>query len=416
MARLLENEGKELLRQAGISVPRYDVAESPEEARKIAAAMGKDVVLKALVPVGKRGKAGAVKFAEVPEEAGILCQELLGMNLGSYPVQKVLVEEKLVIEQEMYVSITVDRARQREVVIASTLGGIDIEEISRQHSDRIVTRAVDPMLGLSEWECRQIWHDAGLRNKELSRAAGLLASLYRVFRNYDCYLLELNPVVLTRDKELVAAAVVMGVDDAAIFRHPDLAARVQMGMERTWRPLTELEKQAIAVNEADPYRGTARYTEMDGGDIGFMCGGGGGSLLLFDSLLQYRGRPTNYSEFGGNPTAEKVYGLVKVILSKPGVRGLFVAQNITNNTQVDLVAEGVIRALEELRIDPKCFPVVVREAGVNEEKAREVFAAAGVEYYGDEVTMSEAARRMVEKMREVYPGYGQSAGVATWPF
>ncbi|MDN5346936.1 MAG: succinyl-CoA synthetase beta subunit [Clostridia bacterium] len=197
----------------------------------------------------------------------------------------------------------------------------------------------------------------------------------------------------------------MGVDDNALWRHPHLSSRIQMGMERAWRPLTALEKQAIEVNEAEPYRGTARYTEMDGGDIGFMCGGGGGSLMLYDALLHFGGRPANYTEFGGNPSENKVYGLAKVILSKPGVKGLFVGMNITNNTQVDLVVKGIIRALKEKGVNLAKFPVVIREAGINEAEARRLCTEAGLEYYGEEITLTQAAKRMVEKMREVYGNY-----------
>ena len=139
---------------------------------------------------------------------------------------------------------------------------------------------------------------------------------------------------------MIAAAALMAVDDSAMYP-PSRTGRlcVQIGSDRAWRPLTALEKQVVEVNEADPYRGTARYTEMDGGDIGFMCGGGGGSLMMFDTLLSYGGKPANYTEFGGNPPERKVYGLVQGILSKPGVKGLILSANITNNTQVDVVAQ-----------------------------------------------------------------------------
>jgi succinyl-CoA synthetase beta subunit/citryl-CoA synthetase large subunit len=160
----------------------------------------------------------------------------------------------------------------------------------------------------------------------------------------------------------------------------------------------------VEVNEADPYRGTARYTEIDGGDIGFACGGGGGSLMMFDALLSFGGKPANYTEFGGNPPEDKVYGLVTAILAKPGVRGLVVCGNITNNTQVDVVSKGIVRAIKDKGIDPGKFPVVVRYAGVNDAVGREIFTTAGIEYYGDDVTMNMAARKMVEKMKQAYGG------------
>jgi len=407
MARLLENLSKELLKEAGVSVPRFAVAKTPREAERLFDEFEGEVVLKALVPVGKRGKAGAVKFAATAREAREKTAQLLGMTVRSYPVGEVLVEEKIDIARELYLSITIDNTRGQPAVIAGIEGGIDVEEIKRKYPEKLKTYRVDPIRGLENYQAREIWAELGARGKEIQSLGSLTFRLYKLFDRFDAYLLEINPLVITGSGEVMAAAAVMAVDDSALYRHPRLAGKVQMGAERAWRPLTELEKRMVAVNEADPYRGTARYTEMDGGDIGFMCGGGGGSLLLFDALVRAGGSPANYSEFGGNPSAEKVCGLTKGILSKPGVKGLFVAQNITNNTQVDLVAIGVTRALKEMNVDTRKFPVVVREAGVNEAKARKIFAEAGVEYYGDEITMTRAARRMVEKMRETYSGYGR---------
>ncbi len=402
MGRLLENHSKQLLKGAGIPVPAFEVAASPAEAEAAARRLGGPVVLKALVPVGKRGKAGAVKFAATPGEAAQAAGELLKMTVRNFPVEKVLVEEKIKIAQEWYLSITYDKSKKAPVIIASTRGGIDVEELSRSYPEQMIIYQVDPLEGLLSYQAREIWSDLGVGGGLLVSAGTLLSRLYKVFDQYDAYLLEVNPLAVTESGELVAAATVMSVDDSAVYRQSALADMVQLGSERAWRPLTELEKKMVAVNEADPYRGTARYTEMPDGDIGFMCGGGGGSLLLFDTLLSLGGRPANYSEVGGNPPEEKVYGLTKGILSKPGVKGLFVAHNITNNTQVDVLARGIIRALRDLNIDPRTFPVVVREAGVNDAVARELFLAAGVEYYGDEITMTEAAARMVARMREAY--------------
>lgn len=399
MARLLESQALDLLRQAGLTVPRYEVAEDPEAAKRAAARLGGPVVVKALVPAGKRGRAGGILFAQDADEAAQCAEKLLGMTLAGYPVQRVLVEERLEVDRELYLSFTIDTRRQATAVIASSAGGMDVEELSRLHPEKIGTMYVDPFEGLPDFRARQLWYDVGVRGGLLLQLGSLTARLYSLFVGLDAYILEINPLAVTREGKVMPAAVLMGVDDAGVFRHPELSGKVQLGMERTWRPLTELEKQVVAVNDADPYRGTARYTEMEGGDIGFLCGGGGASLLLFDAVRQAGGEPANYSEVGGNPTAEKVYGIAKAILSKPGVKGLLVAHNITNNTQVDLVAEGVIRALDELGLDPRSFPVVAREAGVNEERARALFQEKGVEYYSDEITLTEAARRIVARVR-----------------
>jgi len=401
LGRLLEHHAKQLLKGEGIAVPLCQVAASEAEAFEIAQKMGKPVVVKALVPVGKRGKAGAIRFGQNPEEAAMITRELLGASVRNFPVEKVLIEEKLDIQQELYLSITYDKNKKAPVIIASMKGGVDVEELSRSYPEEILVREVDPLAELPDYVTKEIWAELGAKGKLLVAAAGVLAKLYRAFQRYDAYLIEINPLAITSDGKVVAAAAVMSIDDSAMYRQPGLMDMVQLGSERAWRPLTELEKRMVEVNEADPYRGTARYTEMPEGDIGFMCGGGGGSLLCFDTLTALGGQPANYSEVGGNPTEEKVFGLTKGILAKAGVKSLFVCHNITNNTQVDVLARGIIRALQELQVDPASFPVVVREAGVNDAAAREIFTAAGVEYYGDEVTMTEACTRMMARMQKI---------------
>ena len=399
MARVLEHVSKRLLRDEGLLVPEFRVARSPTEARARTEELGPPVVLKALVPVGKRGKAGAIKFADSPDDAYRLAAELLALTVRGFPARSILVERKLDIRQEMFVSIAIDRERQQPVIIFSGEGGIDIEEINERRPERIVRHGVDYLQGLAEYEAKEVCYRAGLGGGLLREVATVVHRLYQVFVKYDCEVLEINPLALTAEGKIVLAACLMAVDSSALFRQSSLQGEVEMSSERFWRPLTELEKSAIAVNEADPYRGTARYTEMDGGDIGFLCGGGGGSLLMYDALLQYGGRPANYSEVGGNPPEQKVRGLTRVILSKPGVKGLIAACNITNNTQVDVVARGIVAALSDLGIDPGAFPVLIRYAGVNDEVGRGVFEAAGVEYHGDDITMATAARLMVAKMQ-----------------
>ena len=396
MARLTEDIIKKLLKEEGFSVDDFYVVETLESIKRITEKLGFPVVLKAIVPVGKKNKAGAILFANNFEEAFDKAKELFSKSVRNYPVEKILLERKINIKSELYLSITYDRAKQLPLLIVSCNGGVDIEE-----AKDIYYHAIDPYLGLNSFEARSLWIKAGVKGKLIEKLGNLTCQLYDFFTKYDAYLLELNALAITVDNEIKIVGTLLGIDDAAIFRQKKLINFMQIGSERYWRALTEREKEAILVNEADPYRGTARYTEMPGGDIGFMCGGGGASLLLFDALVAAGGKPANYSEFGGNPTSEKVYGLCKIILSKPGVKGLFVAQNITNNTQVDLVAEGVIRAIKELKIDSNKFPIVVREAGVNEKRARELFTQENIEYYSDEITLVEAAKIMVNKMKGV---------------
>ncbi|WP_406678380.1 ATP-grasp domain-containing protein [Neomoorella carbonis] len=402
MARILENYSLNLLQDAGIPVVKFGVASTPDEAAACAASLSGEVVVKALVPAGKRGKAGAVKFASQPEEVKQAAAALLGMLVRGYPVRKVLVAERIHAATEMYVSISIDQKTACPVVVFSLSGGVDIEEVAARTPEKIVTRFLNPLEGLTAHQSIEVLEEGGLDDTYLRKVAEVLRKLYSVFVSLDATLVEINPLFLTPRGEIVVPACVMKVDDSALFRHQELVPIAQEGSERAWRPLTEIERKVQMVHDADPYRGTARYTELEGGDIGFMCGGGGGSLVLFDELLSLGGKPANYAEFGGNPTEEKVYGLAVNILSKPGVRGLFVSHNITNNTQVDVEARGITRAIKDLGLDPGKFPVVVRAPGVNEAEGHRIFREAGIECYGDDITMTGSAKRMIEKMRQRY--------------
>ncbi|EFV75714.1 MULTISPECIES: ATP-grasp domain-containing protein [Cytobacillus] len=398
MGRMLEDASKTILKENGIPVPGHSVISSSEQI--IDQHLVKPCVIKALVPVGKRGKAGAIKFADTVEEAKVKADEIFQMTVRNFPVEKVLIEEKIDIDEEWYVSITIDPQKQVPAIIVTTEGGVEVEDLVKDAPEKVVIYHVEPFNELHPFQAKEIWSELGITGKPLTKAAAILCKLYQVFLKYDCYILEINPLVLTKDEKVMAAASVMGVDDSALYRHPELEGMVESGSERSWRPLTQLEKEMVKVNDAD-YRGTARYTEMDGGEIGFMCGGGGGSLLSFDALANLGVVPANYTETGGNPPEEKVKGLTKGILSKQGVKGLFVAHNITNNTQIDVMAKGIVTAIQELGIDPKVFPIVVREAGVNDEEGKKIFQEAGITYFGEDLTIEEAAAEMVKKMRGV---------------
>lgn len=403
MARVLENVGKELLRENGVPTPDFLVASNSEEARSAAEKIGCPVVIKALVTAGKRGKAGAVKFAEDPDEAAKIAEEILGMTVRNFPVERLLVEKRLDISQELYVSITYDSSEMAPIIIASSAGGIDIEEIAQAQPEKILKYHVNMLKGFDLYEAKEIWSDLGVRGSALQKATTILWRLYKLFVKYDGTIVEINPLAVTASGEVVAAAILMGVDDDALYRQPYLSDKVEAGSDRAWRPLTALEKEMIEVDKAEAYRGTARYTEMEGGNIGFFCGGGGGSLLSYDALLRFGGKPANYTEFGGNPPEAKVRGLVKGVLSKPGVKGFYMNLNITNNTQTDIVAKGIIGAFQDLGIDPRKFPAVLRLAGVHDAEARKLCTEAGLEYHGDDITMEDAARIIVDKMKNAYP-------------
>lgn len=402
MARILENYSLNLLEKSGLEVVNFKVAKTPEEVADYVLEIKKEVVIKALVPVGKRGKAGAVKFASNPTEAKEAASSILGTSVGNYPVEEVIVAEKIKDAKELYVSISIDKKTACPVIVFSINGGIDIEEIAEKFPEKVVMQHINPLRGLLLHQSIELLENAGLKGIEIRKVANALQTIYKVFVSYDCTLLEINPIFLTNQGEVIVPACVLKIDDSAMFRQKDLVEIAQKGSERAWRPLTEIEKKVKLIQDAEPYRGTARYTEMDGGNIGFMCGGGGGSLVLYDELIALGGEPANYTEFGGNPTEEKVYNLALNILSKPGVRGLFVSHNITNNTQVDVEARGIVRAIKEKGLDPKKFPIVVRAPGVNETEGFKIFEDADIEYYGDDITMTDSARKMVEKMKKYF--------------
>lgn len=403
MARVLENVGKALLRENGVPTPEFVVVSSAKDARRAAEKIECPVVIKALVSVGKRGKAGAVKFAETPDDAERMAQEILAMTVRNFPVERLLVEKKLDISQELYVSITYDSSEMAPVIIASSAGGIDIEEIAKTQPEKILKYPVPMLKGFNSYEAKEIWSDLGLKGRALQKATVILWRLYQFFVKYDGTIVEINPLAITASGEVVAAAILMGVDDDALYRQSHLSDEVEAGSDRAWRPLTALEKEMVEVDKTEAYRGTARYTEMEGGNIGFFCGGGGGSLLSYDALLRFGGKPANYTEFGGNPPEAKVRGLVKGVLSKPGVKGFYMNLNITNNTQTDIVAKGIIGAFQDLNIDTTKFPAVLRLAGVNDAEARKLCTEAGLEYHGDDITMEDTARIIVDKMKKAYP-------------
>jgi succinyl-CoA synthetase beta subunit len=403
MARVLENIGKDLLRENGVPTPEFVVVSTTKEARTAAEKIGCPVVIKALVTVGKRGKAGAVKFAETPDEAARIAEEIFAMTVHNFPVERLLVEKKLNISQELYVSITYDPSQMAPIIIASSAGGISIEEIAKSQPEKILRYPVCVQKGLNAYEAKEIWSDLGLTGSALQKATAILLRIYQLFVKCDATIVEINPLAITASGEVVAAAILMGVDDDALYRQPQLSDKVEAGSDRAWRPLTDLEKEMIEVDKTEAYRGTARYTEMEGGNIGFFCGGGGGSLLSYDALLRFGGKPANYTEFGGNPPEAKVRGLVRGVLSKSGVKGFYMNLNITNNTQTDIVAKGIIGAFQDLNIDPKKFPTVLRLAGVHDAEARRLCTQAGLEYHGDDITMEDAARIIVDKMKQAYP-------------
>jgi citryl-CoA synthetase large subunit len=403
--RLYEFEGKQLLRKANIAVPKgYFVSYSemgavgadPQLERIFDDLGGEGVVVKAQVLAGKRGKAGGIRFAHSPEELQEIIEAMVGNELLGELVTGVLIEEKAAIAQEYYISLTYDTVNREPVLAISKEGGVDVETFAREHPDQLILKRFGPIVGLMPWMARDAAVRAGFRGRELRNLAGIAVKMWNVMVQADARLVEINPLVRTQNGELVALDAALLLDSDAQVRHPELNLPPR---QATGRPLTERELVAQAIDEGD-YRGVAgKYVELEG-DIGMLTSGGGGSITLMDAVAAFGGKPANYTEYGGNPPAEKVYRLTKVVATKPGLHGLLIAGGIANNTRVDVTFEGIARALAEIRPE---YPIVIRRAGPGEEEGlqlmRDLARREGldIEVYGADLLMTEAARIVVEK-------------------
>lgn len=401
MARLLEDDAKRLLANAGVAVPKSTVVTEPEEAEIFARELDQPTILKALLPFGGRQKLGLVKTAETAEECSRTVKDLLGASVNGFTVGKVLVEELIKISRELYAAVLNDTASRSPIVLVSSQGGVDVQEIHAKSPESSAYQVIDPTGRLEPFRARELWIRAGVRGPLLVEVTSLLHRLFTIYSNFDATLLEVNPIAITPEERVVVASCVLEVDDDALFRHPELEGKVVRGLDRLWRPLTEREQLVVQADLDEPSKGDVRYAEFEGGDIGFICGGGGGSLMLQDAVRAFGGKPANYSEWGGNPSARKMETLTRVVLSKPGVKGLLVCLNISNNTRIDTAAGAITKVLKESRLDTSRFPVVIRLAGLSDESAKEVVESAGFEYHGEDLTMDESARLIVERMRNI---------------
>jgi succinyl-CoA synthetase beta subunit/citryl-CoA synthetase large subunit len=399
MARLLEDHALDFLAKGGIEVPDFTVAESADKAEDAARAFGGGAVIKALIPAGGRGKAGAIKLAETPEEAGGHAADLLGQTVLNFPVERVLVSELVDIEREIFASITFDSMTRRPIVLFSALGGIEIEAILDQDPNKLVQFPVEIGLGLQPFQAKEIAGRAGLTGDLLLTAARALVALYRVFCALDAETVEVNPLAVTPEGSIVAPTGVIVVDDQALHRHPELSGIADPNLTNGWRPLTQLEKRMREIDATDA--GSAiRFNELGDGRIAFMFTGGGAGFLAFDTMLRLGGDPATTFDITPGFVEEKMYLATKAILARPGLKGLLAGGNITNFIPIDIKVRGVMRALKELNIDPETFPVVFRFAGPGAEKAKEMAAEIpGIEYHGAGSTIEDVVTRIIERTR-----------------
>ena len=385
--RFLEFQAKRLLEFHGIKTPRSVLygEKMPD--------FSPPYVLKAQIPSGGRGKAGGVLFAENDKELKDRADSLLKGSIKGFPVKHVLVEEKLRIEREFFVSFMIDASVKREILIFSSEGGVDIEELAKKEPRKIRRLEIRPFYGFQDYEVREILDVTG---KNLLKLSSLILKLYRIFHELDATILEVNPLVLTEDGYFVVADVHLEIEDEALKRHPELGDMVSHYEEFIGtREMTEMEKRAREIDNLD-HRGVAgRFIEFDG-NLGLLIGGGGASLTVFDAIRKYGGKPANYCEIGGNPSVKKVAELTKLLLSKPGVEKIAVIMNVVSNTRVDLVARGVIKGILESGKDPKDVITVFRIPGAWEDEGFKILKKYGVKYLTREYSLDDAARMAVQ--------------------
>lgn len=375
--KIHEYQAKQVLARYGVPVPAGEVATTPAEVRAIAEKLGKRVVVKSQVHVGGRGKAGGIKLADTPEEAEAVASRILGMDIKGLTVEKVLVEEALNIAREYYLGITLDRGAQRNVLMVSAAGGVDIEEVAAETPEKIARVLIDPALGLRDYQIRDACYAAGLDREAIAGAGKFLKALYQTYIDMDCSLAEINPLVLTAEGTLIAADGKINIDDNAMYRHADLADLAEEGQDN---PL-----------EAEAHRRGLQYVYL-GGDIGIIGNGAGLVMGTLDEVKDAGGTPANFLDIGGGAKAEVVASALELVLMDPNVKGVLF--NIFGGiTRGDEVARGIIAGSERLNIQ---VPIVVRLTGTNEAEGRALLAQTTLV---PAETMQEAAAKIVALAR-----------------
>ncbi len=381
---LHEYQAKALFARYGLPVPPGRVVQGPDEVPPALAALGGDRwVVKAQAHAGGRGKAGGVRIVDDPAEVVAAVEALLAAPLVTYqtgpegrPVNEVLIEPPSEIARELYVGAVVDRSRRRVVFMASTEGGVEIERVAAEHPERILRSAIDPLVGLQPYQCRQLAFGLGLEGGQVREFTRLATGLARLFVDEDLSLVEINPLVVTAAGELLCLDAKVNIDDNALYRHEDL---------RALRDLRQEDPREVEAREWD-----LNYIALDG-EIGCMVNGAGLAMATMDLIKLVGGEPANFLDVGGTATSERVAEAFKIILSDDHVRGILV--NIFGGiVRCDLIAEGIIAAVAEVGVE---VPVVVRLEGTNAERGRALLADSGLRIVAVE-GLAEAARAVVD--------------------
>jgi succinyl-CoA synthetase beta subunit len=387
--KIHEYQAKSLLALYGIPVPRGRVASNPTEAKEIATEIGGKAVVKAQVYAGGRGKAGGIRVVDDPGQAEEAAGQLIGSRLVTHqtgaegvPVDKVLVEEASKVSRELYVSILVDATTRLPSVIVSSAGGVDIEQVAQSTPERISRCAIDPAIGFQPFQGRKLAYGMGLDGRQVSEATRVISGLYRLFVERDCSLIEINPLVVIGEGELLALDAKINFDDNALYRHKDL----QELQDREQEEPLEVQARDWGINN---------YVKMDG-DIGCMVNGAGLAMAVNDLIQHCGGRAANFLDIGTLNNPDRVVNSFKMFSADPAIKAVLV--NIFGGmARVDVIARGIAEAYRQMSIP---FPVVVRLAGTNLEEGRCILAEAGLDLiHADD--FYDAALKAVKAAREV---------------
>jgi succinyl-CoA synthetase beta subunit len=380
--KVIESEGKALLKGEGLPVPNGSVVTSPEEAAAVAAALGCPTAIKVQIPSGRRMKSGGVRFAKTPQETSEAVGALLNTTINGFRVEHVLVEEKLDIASEIFLAATYDAVRKTPVVLVSRKGGIDVEAEASVSQYPFSARTPAP----GTWG-EKIAAELGFEGDISLRLGHLIARVANLFIQWDALLLELNPVVLQADGAWNVADVHLELDDDAAYRQGNLFQRLSLSARMADRR-SDFERDAALIDSAD-HRGVAGRLIPFNGDLGLLIGGGGASLTTMDALLNAGLKPANYCEIGGNPSVWKVKELTKLILRQPQVKKLAVIMNVVSNTRVDLVARGVVKGVLESGREPGEAIAAFRIPGSWEEEGQAILHHYGVRSFGRETSIDQ---------------------------
>ncbi|WP_172194432.1 MULTISPECIES: ADP-forming succinate--CoA ligase subunit beta [Saccharibacillus] len=382
-----EYQGKEVLQQYGVSVPRGKVAFSAAEAVDAARELGSPVVVvKAQIHAGGRGKAGGVKIAKSLDEVRTYAEELIGKVLVTHQtgpegkeIKRLLIEEGCDIKKEYYIGVVVDRGTGSVVLMASEEGGTEIEEVAAKSPEKIFREVVDPAVGLQTFQARRLAYAINIPKELVNKAAKFMLALYEAFIDKDCSIAEINPLVVTGGGDVMALDAKLNFDSNALFRHKDILAL---------RDLDEEDEKEIAASKFD-----LSYIALDG-NIGCMVNGAGLAMATMDIIKYYGGEPANFLDVGGGATKEKVTEAFKIILSDPEVKGIFI--NIFGGImRCDVIADGVVEAAKQIKLDK---PLVVRLEGTNVELGKKILNESGLNIVSAD-SMADGAQRIVELVR-----------------